>query len=118
MRNYYKFKFYINAMHSVSFNGKKSNIHSHMWETVVYIDVKEDDFVNFTKFEEILESYFEYYEGKYLNELDKFKDIDPTMEEISKVIYKDLFELLKYHNLGLQKIEISENPTRTYIIEN
>lgn len=117
MKNYYKFKVYINAMHSVNFNDKKSNVHSHMWETAVYIDAKESNFINFTKFENILESYFEYYEGKYLNELDKFKEIDPTMEEIGKAIYEDLFKLLKHYNLGLRRIEISENPTRTYIIE-
>ena len=117
MKHYYKFKVYINAMHSVHFDGKKSNVHSHMWETAIYVNVKESDFVNFTKFENILEAYFECYEGKYLNDIEKFKGVDPTMEEIGKNIYEDLLELLKEHGLDLKKIEISENPTRTYIIE-
>lgn len=32
----YKFKFYINARHSVNFDGNQSDIHPHTWETVIY----------------------------------------------------------------------------------
>lgn len=117
MKNYYKFKFYINAKHSVNFNENVSPIHPHTWETVIYLKVKETAFINFTKFEKTLERYFDAYEGQYLNDLEVFKGENPTMERIGRVFYHDLLALLKGEELSLCKIEISENPTRTYIIE-
>ena len=68
----YKFKFYINARHSVNLGGNQSDIHPHTWETVIYIAVKSQNYINFTKMEKMLEAYFHQYEGKYLNDL-KFK---------------------------------------------
>ena len=50
MRHYYRFKYYINAKHSVNFEGKQSPIHPHTWEAVIYLRVEETDFINFTKF--------------------------------------------------------------------
>lgn len=117
MKTYYKFKFYINARHSVTFNGRESNIHPHTWEVVVYFGSDTSDTLNFTEFEKELEKYFLNYEGKYINELDVFKDINPTMENIGKLLYNDIKKLLDNRSLYFNRVEISENPTRTYIIE-
>ena len=70
----YKFKFYINARHSVNFDGNQSDIHPHTWETVIYIGVKSQSYINFTKMEKVLETYFHQYEGRYLNDLKCFKE--------------------------------------------
>lgn len=117
MKTYYRFKFYLNARHSVTFNGKKSNIHPHTWEVAVSFDSKASETVNFTEFEQELEKYFMNYEGKYLNELDSFNGINPTMENIGKILYKDIKDLIDNKNLYFRKVEISENPTRTYVLE-
>lgn len=117
MKTYYKFKFYLNAKHSVTFNGKPSNIHPHTWEIVVLFGSEESDTVNFTNFERELEKYFLNYENKYLNEHESFKDINPTMENIGKILYTNTKTLINDRNLYFKKLEISENPTRTYIIE-
>ena len=117
MQHIYKFKFYINAKHSVNFDGVKSNIHPHTWETVIYIKVNSNNFINFSKIEKFFEAYFDEYEGKYLNDLIYFKDIYPTMENIGKKIFSDIDRSLNSNSLVLSKLEISENPTRTYIIE-
>lgn len=117
MKTYYKFKFYLNAKHSVIFNGKSSNIHPHTWEIAVLFGSQESDTVNFTNFENELENYFLNYENKYLNEHQSFKEINPTMENIGKVLYVDIKSLINDKNLYFKRLEISENPTRTYIIE-
>lgn len=57
------------------------------------------------------------YEGKLINELPSFKDINPTMENIAKLLYIDIKKLINSTELNFCRIEISENPTRTYIIE-
>lgn len=99
------------------FNGKSSNVHPHTWEVAVSFGSDTADTVNFTEFEKELEKYFLNYEGKYLNELDAFKGINPTMENIGKRLYGDIKELVDGKNLSFERVEISENPTRTYIIE-
>ena len=45
------------------------------------------------------------------------KNIDLRIQKTYALLSKTLLELLKEHGLDLKKIEISENPTRTYIIE-
>lgn len=117
VKTYYKFKFYLNARHSVTFNGKSSNIHPHTWEVVVLFGSRESDVVNFTTFENELEEEFLKYEGNYLNEHNSFKDINPTMENIAKVLYVNAKKLINNKNLYFNQLEISENPTRTYIIQ-
>ena len=117
MKTYYKFKFYLNARHSVTFDNKTSKIHPHTWEVVISFRAGGANTMNFTVFENALERYFLYYEGKYLNEHESFKNINPTMENIGKVIYRDIEGLLRSNDLQFKSLEISENPTRTYIIE-
>lgn len=99
------------------FGEKSSNIHPHTWEVAVSFGSGESDIVNFTMFENILEEYFLKFEGKYLNEHPSFKDINPTMENIGKILYRDIKKLVNERNLYFKSLEISENPTRTYIIE-
>lgn len=117
MKTYYKFKFYLNSKHSVTFNDKASSIHPHTWEIVVLFQSHESETINFTSFENELEQYFLKYEGKYLNDIDYFKNLNPTMENIGKLFYKDINELVTNIELDFIRIEISENPTRTYILE-
>lgn len=111
----YKFKFYINARHSVNFSGIQSNIHPHTWEVVTYINVNPEEFINFTEIEEKFEEYLDMYEGKYLNDLEYFKEVEPTMENIAVKIFNDLDDASDSYVVN--RIEVSENPTRTYIIE-
>ncbi|MGL4992036.1 MAG: 6-carboxytetrahydropterin synthase [Sarcina sp.] len=112
----YKFKFYVNATHAVTINNQKSQIHPHTWEIVSIISVNKNKFVNFSNFENILEKYFKKFEGKYLNELSEFSTIEPTMENMAYCFYSELNTILSQKKLELESIEISENPTRTYII--
>jgi len=117
MKTYYRFKFYLNARHSVTFDNKASNIHPHTWEIVIVFGCLQSDTVNFTAFEKELEKHFHNYESKYLNDLEDFKDDNPTMECIGKVFYQNVKHIVNNRNLFFKSLEISENPTRTYIIE-
>lgn len=117
MKTYYRFKFYLNARHSVFFDGKTSAVHPHTWEVVVNFGTKTTETVNFSDFEKELEKYFLNYEGKYLNELQSFEGVNPTMENIGKVLYEYIKRLINNKNMYFCCLEISENPTRTYIIQ-
>ncbi|MGL5353281.1 MAG: 6-carboxytetrahydropterin synthase [Clostridium sp.] len=118
MENYYKFKFYINAKHSVDFGKGQSNIHPHTWEVVLYVMGKKERVVNFTSFEKTIQKYLEELEGLYLNQLEIFKDKEPIMENIGLELNSAIKKITEKNDLILEQLEISENPTRTYIIKN
>lgn len=117
MTTSYRFKFYFNARHSVTFNGVTSAIHPHTWEVSVLFYSEESQTVNFSEFEKEFENYFLNYEGKYMNDLRDFKNINPTMENISKIMFVDIKSIVNLRGMSIGRIEISENPTRSYIIE-
>lgn len=117
MEHYYKFKYYVNARHSVDLGMGESGIHPHTWEIVIYIKVNSSTMINFSSIDKYLDNYFEDFEGKYLNELDSFKSLETTMENIGKVVFEQLKRFLIDRDMNLQQLEISENPTRTYIIK-
>ena len=117
MKYYYKFHLYINARHAVIIDEVSSPVHPHTWEIRLWLKVSKDDFINFTEFEERLEKYLQIYDGKLLNELEEMRDLNPTLENLGKILFKDIEKLLEDGKLMLTKMEISENPTRTYMIE-
>lgn len=79
---------------------------------------KANMYVEFSKFENILEEYFSKYEGRVLNEIEVFENLNPSMENLGKIFYKDVSELLATNDFFLKSLEISENPTRTFIISD
>ncbi|WP_297522786.1 6-carboxytetrahydropterin synthase [uncultured Clostridium sp.] len=114
----YKFKFYVNAKHNVTINSKKSNIHPHTWEVITFLSVSKTEIINFSEFENNLTHYFEAFEGKYLNDLKSFENIEPTMEHMACIFFNEISALIENKDFNLETIEISENPTRTYIISS
>lgn len=118
MNSYYKFNFYLNARHAVLINGEESEIHPHTWEIKILMKTKDNIYIEFSMFESMLEKYFSKYEGRVLNEIENFENLNPSMENLGKVFYKDISELLVEHNFFLKSLEISENPTRTFIISD
>lgn len=115
-QNKYKFRFYLNATHFICINGKCSNIHPHTWEIVTTLSKEGDDFIQFTNIEKEIDKYFSKYDGTTLNTIPPFDRVNPTMENIGKVITRDIIELLNKEKWKLDILEISENPTRTFIL--
>ena len=114
----YRFKFYLNAMHSVRIADIDSDMHPHTWEIVVYIKKYGESFIEFSETERVVQLYLEKYEEQFLNKIPPFDDITPTMENIGEVLFEELSGILNSKGWLLQKLEISENPSRTYILEN
>lgn len=118
MKFYYKFNFYLNAKHAVLISGEESDIHPHTWEIKLIITCIDDIYVEFSKFENIIENYFLSFEGKLLNELEVFNNLNPSMENIGKIFFEKINDLLDEHKFYMKTLEISENPTRTFIISH
>ena len=113
----YKYKFFLNAMHFVVIEGKQGAAHSHCFEIVVDIAaVDESKFTMFKDIEMKMEELLEPYQDKLLNDISPFDEINPTIENIGKYLSKTFNRELYKLGWAMLCIEISESPSRSFII--
>ena len=111
----YRFKYRLNILHSI---GKQQAPHRHTLELYLHVEHSEESNILFENNDEFLATYFSYFENQYLNELPEFKKMLPTIENIGYLIFSDLKEKYKEQNTRLLKFEISEIPSRVYMISD
>ena len=115
--NQYRFKFYLNATHSIYIKGKLGEEHPHTWEIILNTVKLKDNFIIFNDIEKYIEQYLSKFQDKYLNETAPFNTLNPTLENICGY-FKDAFQSLLFEKgWVLLSIEISETPARSYIID-
>lgn len=115
--NQYRFKFYLNASHSIYIKGKLGEEHPHTWEIILNTVKLRDNFIIFNDIEKYIEKYLSKYQDKYMNDVSPFNTLNPTLENICGY-FKDTFQTLLFENgWVLLSIEISETPARSYIID-
>ena len=107
MKKLYKYSFNLNASHSFK-NG--INIHSHTFKITLFIELMDEE-VSFNEYEKMVNDYLELYRGKYLNNIDPFNKISPTLENMAKVFYDKINEILLDCSLDLRKLEIGDGYT-------
>lgn len=112
----YKFKFYVNASHAIYIDGKLGNRHPHTWEITLNTLKIQNDFVQFNHIEHQIEEFFNKYQETYLNEVHPFNIFNPTLENCCKYFKQELANILRNEGWVLLAIEISETPTRVYVI--
>lgn len=113
----YRFKFYLNAVHSIEINNVAGQEHPHTWEIVIITEGFNDDFTMFSGIESKIESVLSTFQDKNLNKIPPFTNINPTLENICLYFKQQLEIILVENGWLLQKIEISETPARTFIID-
>lgn len=112
----YRFRFYLNARHAIKIEETESDIHPHTWEIVLHVVKKTEGFVQFTRMEKAMQVYLAKYEGRLVNEIPPFDTVTPTLENMGEVFHFQVEEFLKHTGWELNRLEISENPARTYIL--
>ena len=112
----YKIKSYINASHAVRWEGGNGKQHNHTWEVITEITLDDDQLVPFNQIEDMLKQTFGEYNGKFLNEVAPFDTINPTLENITKLLFKLLSRVLKGNQANLVRLEVGESPTRFFCI--
>lgn len=112
----YKFKFYLNASHAISIQGKLGQKHPHTWEITLNTLKLMDGFIQFNQLEKRIEEFFETYQDKLLNEIDPFDVVNPTLENCCEYFKTQLQSILNEEGWVLLMIEMSETPTRTFVI--
>lgn len=112
----YRFKFYINASHSIIINGRQGEVHPHTWEMTLDILVERNEFMEFNVYEKAAENFFAKYQDRTLNDIEPFDKLVPTLENIVDYFGTELRRLLRDVGGELMRIEGSETPTRSYAV--
>ncbi|KRL00987.1 6-carboxytetrahydropterin synthase [Liquorilactobacillus capillatus] len=112
----YRIKTFFNAGHAVRWEKGTGKRHSHTWEVVCELRSQSEQTVIFSDIEETLNSIFEKISGSFLNTLDEFKEVNPTVENITLWLYRLMTPVLEPLGVSLIRLEVSESPTRSYCI--
>lgn len=112
----YRFKFYLNASHAIFIQGILGDKHPHTWEIQIDVIKQQGEFVKFENVENSIDKFLEQYQNTFLNDHEPFNSINPTLENITEFFLKEIQEVLKPYGWNIFSIEISETPTRSFII--
>lgn len=86
------------AHHLLNYQGKCENPHGHNWKVEVYAQGEELDesgmLIDFTVLKSELNKVLDRLDHYDLNNLEEFKDISPSSENISKFIYLELKKII------------------------
>lgn len=114
---YYKFKYYFSAEHSMS--NSKDNMHPHTFTVVLYCElITREQFNLFHQVDQYLEKFFGTFTGENLNKLSYFKGEIPTVEVMGDCFYEDLKVKLRSLDMELIQLDICDNPLRIYSISD
>lgn len=114
---------YFSSAHQLNgYNGKCENIHGHNWKVELeLIGEKLDDvgmLVDFTDVKSLLKNTLAELDHKMLNDLEPFKDFNPSSELIAKYLYNK-FKLGLPSGVQMHAVHIweSERSKATYFEE-
>ncbi len=93
--------------------GAENEIHSHHYKVEVQLEGSELDphgyLVDIVDIEAALDELTAHYRDRTLNELPEFKDLNPSIERLSKLFCEALFERVHAPNISAVTVKIWEN---------
>lgn len=113
----YQFIFFLNISHSFYSETELGKKHSHTWELEITMHPKNNEIVRFREVEQVVLSYLERFQDKYLNAIVPFHRMNPSIENFLDSIVEELDNRIRENDWNLLQLMISENPTRTYVID-
>ena len=97
------------------YDGLCSNLHGHNWTVQVFIQATALDDIgiaaDFTVIKRVLTEILSQFDHKYLNELPEFQDINPTSENIARIIFEKLAPAVAKPGIKLDRVRVCESPT-------
>ncbi|MBQ7731782.1 MAG: 6-carboxytetrahydropterin synthase QueD [Lentisphaeria bacterium] len=105
----------------VGYDGLCSALHGHNWTVQVFIRASRLDEIgiaaDFTVVKRELTAILASFDHKYLNELPEFEGINPTSENIARVLFERLAPVVNAPGVKLDRVRVCESPTSgaTYI---
>ena len=97
----------------VNYPGACKNLHGHNWKVRAQLMTDKVDelgmAIDFKVVKEKLNCLMDMFDHQYLNELEWFKDQNPTSENIARVIYLELKKSLEKESVKISEIEVWES---------
>ena len=112
------------AHHLNNYPGACKNLHGHNWKVRVQLITQELDQVgmaiDFKTVKEYLNNLMDNFDHRYLNELEWFKEQNPTSENIARVIFTELKKAFENKGIYMGEVEIweSDNTSVVYCENN
>ena len=93
--------------------GAENELHSHHYKIEVQLEGLDLDrhgyLVDIVDIESNLDELVAYYRDRTLNDLPEFKDLNPSIERLSKLFCEALFERVRTSNVSAVVVKIWEN---------
>ena len=87
----YKYTYKLNTAHDISDAGNQKHMHTFIIEVLISSE-SDDKFVTYFDMVTDIDSYFERYKCKLINDFEPFHNRKPTLENMADVFYKDISE--------------------------
>jgi 6-pyruvoyltetrahydropterin/6-carboxytetrahydropterin synthase len=96
-----------------NYRGKCENLHGHNWKVAITVESGQLDdtglAMDFTELRAHAQKIMEKFDHKNLSELPEFKKQNPTTENIARIIYEILEQILKNHTARIKKVSVAES---------
>ena len=98
-----------------NYPGACSNLHGHTWKVDIIVSSKKLDeigmAIDFKILKKLLNNILDKYDHHLINDIEPFKNINPTAENISREIYVQLKTQLEkeYSNAKLESVTVWES---------
>ena len=90
--------------------------HAKTYELLLYVSIPKKGFLRFDEIEKVIEKRLAPYTRRVLSEVPPFDHIELLLENIANVIYQLLEESLGEKGVKLERLEVSENPIKTCVV--
>jgi 6-pyruvoyltetrahydropterin/6-carboxytetrahydropterin synthase len=103
-----------------NYKGKCENLHGHNWKIEVFVKGNKLDenglLIDFKVIKSKIKEIIEELDHKFLNELEYFRDINPSSENIARHIHESLERRLSDNRIKVSKVTAweSDNACATY----
>jgi len=108
------------SAHSLrGYDGPCQNLHGHNWKVRAGINCSKLDnagmTIDYGIVKNHLESILQKFDHRFLNELDYFKECNPTSENIARVIFQEMKKLIYIKGCQVSEIEVWESDRTSMI---
>lgn len=104
---------FASAHNLIHYQGDCENLHGHNWKVDVSVTAKELDKaglgIDFKTLKAETKTLLKTLDHKYLNELEPFKDLSPSSENIACYIYHELSRKLNNDNIKVESVNVWES---------
>ncbi len=101
------------AHNLLHYQGDCENLHGHNWKVEVTVSAESLDKsglgIDFKILKKHTREVMNYLDHKYLNDLEAFKDISPSSEQIARFIFEQLEKSLQEYEVTIQKVTVWES---------